>query len=57
MNADADLDFLGTGQSVELTFTIRIKDSQGATADQVVTITPGGREAALTGPGISAKAA
>jgi VCBS repeat-containing protein len=42
--AESDIDFLAAGETVELNFTVTVTDSQGVTAEQVVTITVNGTD-------------
>jgi VCBS repeat-containing protein len=42
--AESDIDFLAAGETVELSFTVTVTDSQGVTAEQVVTITVTGTD-------------
>jgi VCBS repeat-containing protein len=42
--AESDIDFLAAGETVELSFKVTVTDSQGVTAQQVVTITVNGTD-------------
>jgi VCBS repeat-containing protein len=51
--AESDIDFLGEGETVELSFTVTVTDLEGETAERVVTVTITG---ANDGPVITAGA-